>query len=319
VSATATHNSSQTHYGTSTGDYGALAQVSWHDAPSSVGSGTYGITSYHSFSSLCNDFYQYNFNFSLSVTPPTINGLTGGWLFNGVDDEPNGYYESDALSVSHNCTASNSPGDVASCSSTPSWTAPVSGSKISFSCNSCSNTNATVVTPSDSCGDISIQANVGGFLSTPFAFTANTLVGWTNRGYQDSYFNVGYKSRYSYQLTDVCGYNMTQVAVNETFGPKVDLWAAGHNGTVDTWSALTSAGYEYPSGFWSSGIFYDSLVASYTASQATPATVYPDDPSAGQQVTSQTQVWCGGSATVGQGVTGQSATMVNYLGYARVQ
>lgn len=319
VSALARHDGAQTHYGESTEYYGNLAEVSWHDAPSSLGPGTYGITSYHSFQSLCGDFYQYSYGFSLNVTPPTINGLPGGWLFDGVDDPQNGYYRADALNVSHNCTPSDSPGDVASCNSTPYWTAPTKGSKISFSCTVCAYTDATVIEPSDSCADISIQANVGGFLSTPFPFTANTLRAWTNRGYQDTIYNDGYQTRYSYQLTDVCGYSLARVAVNETFGPKVDLWAAGHNALQDTWSTLQSAGFEYPAGFWSIGIFYDYLVASYTSSQATPATVHPGDPGDSQQVMSQSQDWRAGSASVGQGTLGQSATMVNYLGYARVQ
>jgi hypothetical protein len=319
VSATATHNSSQTHSGNSTGYNGAHTQVSWHDTPSSVGSGTYGIASYHSFSSTCGNFLQFNWNFSLSVTPPTINGLSGGWIFNGVDDPGNGYYKDVLLSVSHNCTASNSPGDVAVCNSTPYWTAPVNGSKISFDCTSCANTGANSVQPSDSCADIRIQASVGGFLSTPFPYTANSLRGWANRGAVDTPWNAGYQTRYSYQLTDVCGNQFLRIAVNETFGPKVDLWAAGHQGIQDTWSALSSGGFEYPSGYWSLGILYDFLIASYTASQATPATVSPSNPGAGQQVMSQTQVWRVGSATVGSGVVGQSATMVNDLGNGRIQ
>jgi hypothetical protein len=319
VSATATHNSSQTHSGNSTGNAGALAQVSWHDAPSSVGSGTYAIASHHSFQSTCGNSSQYNYSFSLNVTPPTISGLSGGWLFGSVDDPDNGYYKAVALSVSHNCTASDSPGDVASCSSTPYWTAPVNGSKITFSCTSCSNTNATSVQPSGTCGDISIRANVGGLLSTSFPFTVNTMRSWTNRGYVDSNFGAGYRTRYSYQLTDVCSNYMPRVVTNETFGSKVDLWAAGHQGIQDTWTALQSGGFAHPDGFWPSGITYDYLVASYTASQGTPATVHPGDPGADAPVMSQTQTWRVGSATVGEGISAQSATMVNYLGHARVQ
>ena len=319
VSATASRNGSQTHSGNNTGSYGGLAQVSWHDAPSTVGSGTYQIASYHSFSSICFDFSQYNYSFSLVVNPPTVNGLAGGWIFNGVDDPGNGYYAGVALTVSHNCVASNSPGDVATCTSTPGWTAPTNGQKVSLACSPCTNQTVTSVQPSGTCGDITIQASLGGFLATPFPFTANTQTGWANLGFQDTNSGAGYQSRYSYQLTDVCGYIMARVATNETFGSKVDLWAAQHQGVQDTWSTLMSAGFEYPSGFWPSGIMYDYLIASYTSSQGTPATVHPGDTGQDQAVMSQTQDWRVGSASVGAGSPSQSATMTNYLGYARVQ
>ncbi len=66
--------------------------------------------------------------------------------------------------------------------------------------------------------------------------------------------------------------------MNETFGGNEDLWAPAHNGQACTWTELSSAGFEYPSGYWSIGIFYDTLLASYTAAAGTPATVHPGDP-----------------------------------------
>jgi hypothetical protein len=134
VGSTSLHSSSQ-----QVGD-AQIASLEWHDAPSSVGVGTFSTQNTHRARSQCGDSTSYNSGDTLIVNKPTITGTSGAWYLGGGSDPNNGYYNSAAVQGNSNCNS----GDT--CTATPYWSVIAGATKVSLSCSVCVNSTRWVFT-----------------------------------------------------------------------------------------------------------------------------------------------------------------------------
>jgi hypothetical protein len=289
VSAVVTLNSSTTlHSGDNSDGYGGLASVSWNDAPSSVGTGTYSVSSYHSASSSCGDFTERYWGGSDTANQPTIGNLPSNdylWYFNTSGAVPaydgSYYYPYADLVLNKNCGGSDP------CSGTAYWS--LSSSYMSLSCASCSSTRLSSTgggTCSYSDGSVSVSLDSWTIGPESIGVASPTTV--SSAGYTTNSWSPGYISYVYWNVPCNCSYNLPGAPLREAFG-------TFQNPNTNNWpnpSATSAATFNINSTTWADSI---GISGSYS-----PQPVYTGDPGSGTTLYRYApQNWYAGSQSSG--------------------
>jgi hypothetical protein len=304
ISSTVTRSGSLLHSSSNSVGYGYVAQLEWHDAPSTTGSGTYYMSNLHGAQSSCGGSTSYSTSDTLYVNKPYISGGNSAWfLGSGVSDSANGYYNQASLTANSNCNA----GDT--CAATPYWTVTAGSSKVSLSCSSCSAQTLTAIAGSVTGSDISLTISIAGFTSEPFYFsvgTPKTVVSSINgTPISDAAFNDGFKSTIYYSTRDNFNNVMPSIALNEQFGSTT-------NDQPNNWANPSAGGISsYGSYEW-----FDTL-SFYSCASVTPVCTNPQSPLSSSAVKHYSQTWRVGSSTVGTGVIVQTDNLQYYVDHGR--
>lgn len=309
--------------------YGGIASLEWHDAPSSIGTGTYALYSYHRAESECGDATDRSRDTSLIVSRPSVTkplGLESGiwWLggassgnFNGADPD-NGFFNTGTFTGNSNCGGS----DVCD---QPTWVVTAGSDKLSLSCTNCTVTTATSLKHSQTVNDIQIRFFVGGangLGSDPVYYTVNYPKEIVYQAYSSTFpnltvpFNDGYVTTLPYKTLDMSGYALPRIAYNEVF--------SGEQRTQGTnWPSFVSKSFPFPP-MVGGTVWQDRVSMWTTGGTLTPTPIdNPNDSNASSFVQSVTQKWyvacCPNSTTTGFGVYLQYGTLQRNRGYAEIQ
>lgn len=255
VSANVSVNSSVIESGTSSVDYGGnnqifaggtAAGVTWNNAPSTYGPGTYSQSGYHIAASECGDYGTATSSDSLTVNQPSFTQSNAGnaipqtlWNMGPGTDAAiltsNGYtyYQSITLTINTNCN----PGDT--CNDTPQWSisspantlylSPTSGTSVTLSTGP-SMGNCTADTP--------VSVSLGGFSSNSVTFTTNSPGRVTDKIAYYLTEGSGYVNQVTWQISDVCPGGtdrLTVLPLHEAFGTwTVESGTSGWNPPTPT-------------------------------------------------------------------------------------
>ena len=304
AAAQITLDGSALHSGSDTRDSGNTASVSWNDALSTTGPGTFAEADQHRFTNTCgaNNYFTFN-DRNLTVTTPTISGASAFWWLGSGILADHDYYAQAAWTANPN----GAPG-------TPTWTVSTvsGGGSVSFSCTSCTNTTATSTAPSSGCVyDVVVHASYDGFNSDDFSVAIIKPSTFTlQSGYPvDAAASGGFLTTYAWALTDTCGSPDAGLDGNEQFGTWTDDYF-NSTGTHNDWPTPSATNGYSPTNIWR-----DQIGLSYGS---TPPSLAPQSPLTTVTVMHDTP-WTAfiGSQTFGSGLAVYADTQQFYQDHGR--
>lgn len=305
-------------------DYGDIAAVEWHSAPSEVGPGTFSTSNEHKATSMCGNSTSYSSNDTLNVQQPTISGIwgDGGIWYLGPNTPDavlaqNGsyYYQLFSLTFNHNC------GPLDTCNDTPQWSLDSSGNKATLS----SYTGTAVTLHTADYGicqyDTGVSASIGGFQSPEYAVRVNSPEAVVSQSYLDETVQwpgqpTGYESHVHWAVGDACTpeNHIPGLPIYETFG------MFSNPGVIRGWPdppATSSSQFNYPS---NETVFYDAIGAMGSGNDPVPTFTSSGPPFSYNTVLKYgLQSWFVGSTNQNSGAQVFSGTISYYRDHGKSQ
>ena len=288
------------HTGSDLVGTGEIASLQWIDAPSVEGVGTWRIDNFHDAASTCGDYTDYTTFRTLEVLRPErpdYSSSGGPITYLGPGNSADGPYKASSGLV---------PGATNGATGTPVWIYLESGTTSGYahlSCTSCSATTITADNASDNClvYNVQVKTSYGGLESDPMYIFIERPDQTTFEMRSDNPYFGGYLSQLVYKTYVMCGQQMNDYHINETFGSTSDVIS-------NNWPGFT----DFPADHITSGAWLDAISAVDSdpgcGGTCTPSPISPLSPLGSTKVERALQTWRVGSTTNGSGI----AVQVNY-------